>query len=112
MSTSYLCVCGDWRINMRILNAPFVSAWARNPLAGQGYTGKKFAFCPWCGLSLRVETNAVDLERSPAKTDAEKLAAVWAKAREHGEVFYLWRNAVEECATALGITLEGREEKC
>lgn len=65
MSTSYRCVCDDWRVNLPILNAPLMLAVARNPNAGHGYKGKPFAFCPWCGLTLRVSATETVLPDAP-----------------------------------------------
>ena len=47
------CNCKDWKPNIEIING-FISmqtvmAWGNK----DGYTGKPFVYCPWCGKKLK-----------------------------------------------------------
>jgi hypothetical protein len=45
------CTCIDWQNNINLINAPFT---LHLTVVGE-YKGKKFKFCPWCGLKLIKE---------------------------------------------------------
>jgi hypothetical protein len=46
------CACVDWLPNIAKVNAPIITAVARNPLTAPHYDGLVFKFCPWCGKEL------------------------------------------------------------
>jgi hypothetical protein len=62
------CSCNDWAVNVPILNAPNGLLFARNPTTYKGYTGKRFVFCPWCGLELTEDDGSI---RRPAVQQKE-----------------------------------------
>jgi len=47
-----ICTCKDWKPNIKIINGYItmdaIHAWGNK----DGYTGKAFRFCPWCGKKL------------------------------------------------------------
>ena len=49
------CKCKDWTDNIRILDGMIatqsVMAWGNK----DGYTGKPFKYCPWCGRKRKIE---------------------------------------------------------
>lgn len=49
----WICDCVDFRPNMDILSGYIVLQALRR--GNQGYQGKFFVFCPWCGKKLIEE---------------------------------------------------------
>jgi len=47
-----ICYCEDWEPNIELVNEP-LGLW--NAHGGNGYEGKQFVYCPWCGMHLRSE---------------------------------------------------------
>jgi hypothetical protein len=47
-----LCQCQDWQENIPYLHDLVLLRWLHG---GQGYRGKPFVYCPWCGSKLTIE---------------------------------------------------------
>lgn len=55
-----LCKCPDWAPNAEKINSTLALHQIRT---GQGYDGKRFSFCPWCGKELLFVLNDIELPR-------------------------------------------------
>ncbi len=44
------CECDDWAVNIEVLNMGVIM---NHIHGGNGYTGKIFKYCPWCGKELK-----------------------------------------------------------
>ena len=49
------CSCKDWKENIDKLNSGFV---LQSVHGMGGYSGKKIAFCPWCGKKLKEKESS------------------------------------------------------
>jgi len=49
------CDCPDWKPNIKIIDGMILiqtnMAWGSK----EGYTGKSFKYCPWCGRLLTIK---------------------------------------------------------
>ena len=52
MEKLVICNCKDWKENLPKLNKPWGLYVAHG---GDGYDGKQFIYCPWCGKKIREE---------------------------------------------------------
>ena len=52
-----ICICDDWKSNIDAVNGPIVLQSIRG---GEGYNGKKFVYCPWCGEMLHDRYKVAD----------------------------------------------------
>jgi len=46
------CKCKDWKPNIEIINGYIVMNALHSYGNREGYTGKPFEYCPWCGKKL------------------------------------------------------------
>lgn len=51
------CNCKDWKNNLPRVNAGFALEAIHG---GQGYTGKTFVYCPWCGKKLDEDKTSIE----------------------------------------------------
>lgn len=54
MEEKWGCDCLDWKLNIEIIDNMILMqtnmAWGNK----EGYTGKRFKYCPWCGRLLET----------------------------------------------------------
>jgi len=57
-----ICSCDSWNDNIDKFLAPRIILFHTSPRLYEGYLGKLFVYCPWCGKKLII------LKDSPQKT--------------------------------------------
>lgn len=65
MKGEMVCYCEDWAEQIKLVNGPILLQQARNP--AHKYTGKVFAYCPWCGDKLYEIIDVVTPQKIGAK---------------------------------------------
>ena len=63
-----ICDCKDWKPNIDIING-YITMDAMHSWGNKdGYTGKQFAYCPWCGSKLKGDKD--EQSTQPASKDS------------------------------------------
>lgn len=66
-----ICTCAEFAPNIAKVNAPLMTAVARNPSTAKQYDGVPFRFCPWCGARL-VASSAAPVPELVPISDANR----------------------------------------